>query len=292
MIILRDGNLSAIVIAEDGMNVVSLRYRGEELVDFDGGRRASGQCYSIPVTFPTPGRIRGGEFEFEGRRIPAMMHGFVRTRSFRVIERTPSSVKGRLSFHGGDEMFPFTAEFVVGISLEEDSILWQFDLWNRDECNIPYGIALHPFFSKTYANGNITANVAYRLEWDEHKMADGVLIPASGLFYDMNKGYRIRSIASDGQYMTDVPMKVLVEFDSFRMSMECDDEFRFLGIYASPDHTFFCADPSTCSYGFTDLYSRGMKKESGLLVLPPGKEKILSVRFRFSDADRIIAPIS
>lgn len=283
MIILKNENLSAIIIAEDGMNAVSIRYKGSEVIDFNGERREGGQSYSTTICFPTPGRVRGGEFEFEGRRIPAVMHGFARSRAFRVIERKKDYVKGRLSFHGDDEMYPFVAELVVGIYLEGDSIRWEFDLWNRDECNIPYGFALHPFFSKKHADGDITANVRYRLEWGDDLLSTGRLIPASTLFYDLNKGYRIRSIASDGQYITDVPFSVRMNMSNFSLEMKADEEFRFLGVYTSTAYPFFCIDPSTASYGFTDLYAQGMEYESGMQVLAPGEEKILNVSFNFKD---------
>src|SRR5687768_9559233 len=59
----------------------------------------------IPILFPFPGRISGTQFEWEGRtyelepgdKFGNAIHGFCHTRSWRVLEQSPTRVVGQ--FH-------------------------------------------------------------------------------------------------------------------------------------------------------------------------------------------------
>ena len=105
MISLHNDYVSLRADEHDGMTVVSLKFKGMETVLYDDERRKSGATYGIPILFPTPNRISGGEFTFNGKCIKGEMHGALRHAAFRITSQSETSVEGEVPFSALGETF-------------------------------------------------------------------------------------------------------------------------------------------------------------------------------------------
>lgn len=126
--------------------------RGEEWLDLmpDPGSRGSSW-----LMLPYSNRIRDGRFVFEGREHQLAsaknhaVHGDVRTRPWKVVEQTPSSLV--LAFDSTevpDFNWPWPVRATFGITLRGDQIEQTVRLENRGETTMPAGFGWHPYYRR------------------------------------------------------------------------------------------------------------------------------------------------
>lgn len=125
------------------------------------GRCVPGEDPSVKpgcfVMAPWTNRVAGARFEFGGTGYAlrpgtpegAAMHGDVRGRPWRVVDRSPESA--RLEFvsveHAGVN-FPFAFACVVRYEIEGLSLRVELSLINTGPVAMPAGLGLHPYFPR------------------------------------------------------------------------------------------------------------------------------------------------
>jgi aldose 1-epimerase len=126
--------------------------RGEAWLDLmpDPGSRGSSW-----LMLPYSNRIRDGRFVFEGREHQLAsaknhaIHGDVRTRPWKVVEQTPSTLV--LAFDSAevpDFNWPWPVHATVGITLRGDQVEQTVRLENRGETTMPAGFGWHPYYRR------------------------------------------------------------------------------------------------------------------------------------------------
>jgi aldose 1-epimerase len=112
----------------------------------------------IPILFPFPGRIRGGSYEFQGRRYELeiadergnAIHGFVLRRPWRVIEHTGSRVVGQFQASVDDpsilEHWPADFRITVSYQLQGNTLASEIVVENPDQRPLPFGLGTHGYF--------------------------------------------------------------------------------------------------------------------------------------------------
>ena len=170
MISLHNDYVSLRADEHDGMTVVSLKFKGMETVLYDDERRKSGATYGIPILFPTPNRISGGEFTFNGKCIKGEMHGALRHAAFRITSQSETSVEGEVPFSALGETFPYDGRIKLSLHIEGTAVIWDFSVINEGDEPLAFGLALHPFFMKFLREQNLEL----RQEWIFDSCAYGV----------------------------------------------------------------------------------------------------------------------
>ena len=263
--------LKATVDTAEGMNVIGISFNGRNIITCDEKRKENGATYAIPVLFPTPNRVKGNSYVFEGRKVEGMMHGFLRHKSFHVDSASSSGIKASMLTDGTEPTFPYKAEIRIEIKLKESSIIWNFDIKNCDNCNFAYSLALHPFFSKEKME-SIHANVRKRMLNDDDKIPTGETVDADPI--DMKASL----VDMDTVFIVDTPLSAGIRYDDFSIDISASKGFRHVVIYSSPDRDFLCIEPQTGSTDAHNLHSRGYDEEAGLIIVKPGE--ISSNNFR------------
>ena len=166
MISLHNDYVSLRADEHDGMTVVSLKCKGMETVLYDDERRKSGATYGIPILFPTPNRISGGEFTFNGKCIKGEMHGALRHAAFRITSQSETSVEGEVPFSALGETFPYDGRIKLSLHIEGTAVIWDFSVINEGDEPLAFGLALHPFFRKT-ASMRFSSSLDYEIGSDE-----------------------------------------------------------------------------------------------------------------------------
>ena len=150
---LRSERLRVVISPARGGSLLAMAVkRGEEWLDLmpDPGSRGSSW-----LMLPYSNRIRDGRFVFEGREHQLAsaknhaIHGDVRTRPWKVVEQTPSSLV--LAFDSAevpDFNWPWPVHATVGITLRGDQLKQTVRLENRGETKMPAGFGWHPYYRR------------------------------------------------------------------------------------------------------------------------------------------------
>lgn len=281
MIVLEKGNLALTVNPDDGMTVTSILYKGMETVFFDQERRKSGATYGIPLLFPTPNRVSGDSFVFDGQTIPAVMHGPFRHRRFSVKKASPDHVYAECAFEPSDRYFPYEGRIGIEIVVDGCSVAWTFTVCNEGARPFAYGLALHPFFLKRN-DGVFGANVASLMLADADKIPSGALEDVSRCGLDFRSPTKVSSIDTDSVFITDGDMRAYLDFGCYRIDMDSYGGFEHVVVYTSPDRPFICVEPQSCSTDAHNLYNKGYAEESGLITAAPGSVLEHGFKLRFN----------
>ncbi|MDQ3699938.1 MAG: aldose 1-epimerase, partial [Chloroflexota bacterium] len=117
--------------------------------------------WGIPLLFPWPGRIPGGEYAFAGQRyrLPVQDmngnagHGFVKTRPFRVVATaaTEEYAEVRCAISSADhpetlEGYPFPYLLATTYRLGAEGLTLDVAVENSGSGPLPFGFGAHPYF--------------------------------------------------------------------------------------------------------------------------------------------------
>jgi aldose 1-epimerase len=145
---------------------------------------------------------------------------------------------------------------------------------NEDETDMPFGFAVHPYFSKRGDANRCFIKVPVRrhYEVDENLLPSGRLLDAADGFVIWDEFHSVESLDLDTVYrgMTG-DMESLVRYHDVTVHIRGSDCFRNAVVFTPHNRNGFCIEPQTCATNFINLHARGFIDESGLLVLPAKK---------------------
>ncbi len=270
--------MQAILDPRAGLTVESLSYRGTELIIADMQRKAAGATYGIPILFPTPNRVRDSTYLFANRRYSAQMHGFVFRRAIAVEAVADDRAVGAMQFDGTDPLFPHAGSFKVAVSLQEDTIRWDFSVTNASELSLAYGIALHPFFIKRKGM-HLVVNTQSLME-DVEKYPTGGLIPNAEAPWDFTQGVAVDSLAIDHVFVTEGPVQASLVSEEYTVEIVGSEIFDRTVIYTAEEQPFICVEPQSCSTDAHNLAEAGFGDAAALVIVEPGQCSDSWVEFR------------
>lgn len=154
---LEHGDWTAAVVPEVGMNLVSIRYKGEPILrepDCMATLKAGPVVYGNPLQIPA-NRTAHGRFSFDGEEYslpltePARdnhIHGLLHSSAFTVTSCTQGSAEGEYTNRG--EIFPFPFRAQVSISLGDDGCRESITVTNTGEKDMPLVFGVHTLFAE------------------------------------------------------------------------------------------------------------------------------------------------
>lgn len=281
------GALSLTVCPEDGMNIHGIVFDGRTVVEIQEDRRRAGKLYGVPILYPTPNRVRDNTWTVGAKTCPAIMHGIARYMEFHTetVEETETCCRITAVCEWGEgqeryALFPYASQMRVILENDGSQIRFSYEVDNRDEKTLPFGLALHPFFSSDRTE-EIFVYADACMEMTEEKLPTGTLIPVSGTEYDLRGGRGVAQLDLDHVYtaMEGHP-KAKMLFSGYELTLDASEEFGHMVVF-TPDAPFFCLENQTCSTDAHNMYQKGWKRESGLIQVRPGESQKGWVTFRF-----------
>ena len=277
------------VCPEDGMNIHNIVYDGHTVVEIQEDRRKEGKLYAIPILYPTPNRIRNNEWTLGDQKCPAVMHGIARYMEFHTEEVMETEEKCSLTaVCSWDEtqkyfyLFPYVSLVRITIENNGKEVRFLYEITDQDEKVLPYGLALHPFFSSDRSE-KIRVLAEEYMEMTEDKLPTGRLLPVSGTEFDLRDSRNVAELNLDHVYTgMDSNPKAEILFSHFKLILEASEEFGHMVVF-TPDAPYFCLENQTCSTDAHNMYQKGFRKESGLLQILPGESQKGWVVFRFEN---------
>lgn len=289
-------DLQAQVTPGVGSNLVSFSVDGIELIHYDEAGMLAGTSFTGAFNmFPTPCRLDGCSYDFEGRHIlqqkhgeKVFIHGLIRDEVMEYrqeassvaswIEVTPS--------HPVYEGFPFQCRFILVHELGEDTLTVRFALENRDTCNIPFGYGIHPFWRLHGDREEVTVRVPCDCTLDlKDLVPTGGRTPVAGTALDLRQGRTLSGLFIDNAYWRRVPgatAEVGLARLNKKILFSASGLFSHMIVYAPEGQPFVCVENLTTCPNAPNLVSAGFGEMANMLVAAPGARVEGWVQYRLA----------
>jgi aldose 1-epimerase len=290
-------NLEAWVTPSVGSNLCRLAVNGAAIIDFDPELLRS-DFTGTPVLYPTPNRVRGGVFRYQGANYPQILrgveileHGLVHGEAWNYHEPEISAesitLKTWIDFEPFSPLFtafPFRHRLGLEFEVSKNGLKITYTITNQDEQAIPFGFGLHPYFIRLGGDEATWVEIPadYVMDTSSDLLPTGRLIAVNGTQFDLTQPVSIGSVDLDHVF-TGVPAgksaQVAYPQQGLRVRLLTTADFSHLVLYSPRGVNFFCLENQTCSTDAHNLFDRGLKHESGLKLVLPGEIHTGSVTY-------------
>ncbi len=299
---LSEGGLTVRIAADRGASILSMSARSSLGVQTPVITRAvpgederlKPPCF---VMAPWTNRVKDAAFEFKGKRHQlrassadgSAIHGDVRSRPFRILDRSPVSARLRFeSVEHENVNFPWSFACEVRYEIEQRGRALRVDvaILNTDKAEFPCGCGLHPYFARFGASRKtsrvrISAGVGAR--YPSRSNIPVGKAGADGLTRALRAGFFAGPPVDD----------VFAGFDGrgfitgeSRVTISASPEHGHLVVYVprnamGDDEPFIAVEPVTMVNDGFNLFERG-EQNTGVRVLKPGQWLRTWTRFEVS----------
>lgn len=276
------------ILPVNGFNLYEWTIDGGEILMQPDDITGFGAKYGTPILFPTPNRIKDCVYCWNGvkrtqqkRGVPVQRHGLVMDEPFTVTKCEADEEKAvcaaEISICEGDglyEGYPFPCTLKIVYTLDKDGVHFDAEIKNDGSEMMPFGLAIHPYFSKR-GDANkcfIKVPVKRYYEADENLIPSGRILPVEE---DKNICDEFKSVES--LYLDTVfrgmsaDKAAYVKYEDVMIRIASSDCFRNAVVFTPHTRPGFCIEPQTSATDFMNMHARGQIDESGLLVIPAGQ---------------------
>ena len=210
------------------------------------------------------------------------------------VQEDSVSITGMLAFEPGAavyEGFPFESELWITVTVSMKD--WRFDyrVVNKDTKNLPFGLALHPFFyrqaKETVYRSDCNMILTLAEPGDEF-VTTGRMRNPKEIGQDIRQWTNPdRLVQKSGVcYFGCDPEKETAEVwysdsTNLKVKLTATKEFKYLVTFAPEGFPYFCLESQTCSADPINTYERGLYESANLTVVKPGAAFEGSVNFHF-----------
>lgn len=285
------GKTKAVLVPSAGANVQSIVHDGveyfhqpEELSKLPGVRCGN------PILYPTPNRIKGGKFDFQGKTYVFKegpgnhIHGLVNAAEFFVestsAEPDHASATCAIRFAPGTkhgDTFPWEHTFRMKVTVREGVVRWDYEVDNdASGRDLPFGVALHPYIKYQNSRAATFLTVpAKSLMESVKQLPTGKLLDLGGNRLDARKPVSLEGFDSDDVFFgmtTDKPAKVEFRDANRSITFKASKEFTHLVVW-TPGRPYMGIENQTCSTDAHNLTSQGNGDVAHLQICGPGEKR-------------------
>lgn len=254
-----------------GAELTSVIYNNEERIH-------NGEAFwkrHAPILFPIVGQIKNNETFINDKKYSMTQHGFARDMMFDVKKKTETECVYVLRSNEETlKKFPFEFELYVNYTVIENKLKVEYEVINKDNKIMYFGIGGHPAFVANIQDGT------YYLEFEkeenniEYKKLDEGLI-SNRKIEKINNGKIINLDVSifneDAIIMKNIESNKVKLKTKNTCLLEFDfTDFPYLAIWSKPGANFICIEPWFNTADTVDSDGIFENKEN-ILKLLPGK---------------------
>ena len=145
MVVLVNGSIAAEISLLGAELRVLRKIDGENVMwaaDTDHWNRVA------PNLFPIVGRLKGDQYQLDGRVYDMRQHGFARDQVFEVVESAADEVVLRLAYGEATlALYPYQFEFLVRYRMEGATLWVEYQTKNLGDAEMLYSVGGHPGFA-------------------------------------------------------------------------------------------------------------------------------------------------
>lgn len=270
-----------------GMNLC--RYKANDLRIIESDYDEIRNFYGTPLIYPTPNRVFEGKFKCNGKKYPQIkngelvttIHGLLHNEPFNGVEISKTensiSVSAHVDFVEKNhlyEVFPFKHRLNVKYTLDKSGVRFDYEIENREqEQSIPFGIALHPYFSKIDGEDETVIKAPYEYAY---KVTESLL--PTGELLAVNEENNLSDYVAVGALdlntvftgnKNNEPATIKYSKSGLKITLNSSDDFSHIAIYTPKGKRFFCMENQTCATNAHNLYNQGMENIPGLKFVEP-----------------------
>jgi len=280
--LLSAGTLEAEFAPSLGMAAVSLRHRGDELLDRRAGLAAyarTGAVMGVPLLYPWANRLAGHDYMLDGHdvRLPPgpplvhceehglPIHGLLHASPhWRVIEHDDRRLAARLDFGAHLELlaaFPFPHELRIEASLTSERLRITTTVRPTGDTAVPIAFGFHPYLclpGVPRASWEVTLPPRRHLVLDERSIPTGMGArrPATR-FALADRGF------DDGYDGLASRSTFCVSGGGRTLAVELESGYPAAQVFSPPGANFVCFEPMTAP-------ANALRSGSGLRFVQPG----------------------
>lgn len=276
------------ILPVNGFNLYYWTYEGREIFMEPEDITVFGTKYGNPILFPTPNRVKDATYTWAGKTYtmkkrgkPVPIHGFVKDEPFTVTafsaDETSARCTARIEIRKEGSIFegwPWDCSLQVTYTLDSAGVHMDVEAVNEDTTDMPFGFAVHPYFSKRGDADRCFIKVPVKryYEADENRIPSGRLLPAGEGTTVWDDFHSVESLSLDTVFrgMT-ADSEAQIRYDDVIVHLRGSDCLRNAVIFTPHSRNGFCIEPQTCATNFLNMHAQGLIDESGLMVLPAGK---------------------
>lgn len=215
-----------------------------------------------PLLFPICGRLVGGSYTYGGKEYQMGIHGFVRSASFTVAEKTDDAIT--LTYASNEEtrkVYPFDFLFKATYRLDGDRLINAFEITNTGSGVLPYSFGGHPGFNVP-VGGEGSFEDCYLAFGEKSEPELFLLSPTCFLSgetapYKLTCGKRLdlkhSLFDNDAIFLKNAAKSVSIKSRATKKSVTVDyADFDYIGFWQADhtDATFVCIEPWNGLPGF------------------------------------------
>ena len=234
-----------------------------------------------PILFPFIGRLTNNSYKYMGKVYPMGIHGFAASSVFVVTEKSEDTISLQLNSNlRTKEQYPFEFSLQIVYSLCGKSLHITYQVENRDEKTMPFGIGGHPGFNVPFEDGERFEN--YELEFSNPCQPDRVGFSPMVYLNGHDEVYALREnrfidlhhalFDEDAVILKNMAREVTLRSKNSGRSITVSyPEMSYLGIWHWPktDAPYVCIEPWTSLPSRQDVVEEFSCK-SDLIHLRPG----------------------
>lgn len=235
-----------------------------------------------PTLFPFIGRLTNNSYRFHGRTYPMGIHGFAAAMQFSPVEQG----KDRLVLNLCSSIttltrYPFDFSLLITYQLRGSRIEICYNVENRSDQTMPFGIGGHPGFRVPLEDGKRFED--YYLEFSQACLPDrvgftpAVYLSGRDLPYPLEDGRRLELTHSlfdeDAVILKNMAREVTLRSTGSRRAVTVSyPDMPYLGIWHQPgtDAPYVCIEPWTSLPARQDVVEE-LSCKSDMIQLAPGR---------------------
>lgn len=290
----------------EGSNLFSYKIGENDFIYYDPQMPLADYVTGMPVLFPFPNRIEDAMWTWKGRTylqkkngIPIQLHSLVYDEAWEYIE--PEFGDEEVFFstylkvnkdHPIYKGYPFEFRLILTYKLTRQNLSITYRVENRDNKEMPFGFALHPFFNKLSGENDTLISVPALYWYETRSDVDKVFLNKYKGGFELIPNIlptgRLKSVNSSGKNLIyPVPVGSLNLDDVYtgfipghssyinystlklRLNIICSSDFTHTVVYTPAGKPYFCIEPQTCSTDAINLYAKGIDFPH-IIILPKG----------------------
>jgi aldose 1-epimerase len=238
---------------------------------------------SMYLMAPWTNRITGATFAFQGKTHKlradwedgSAIHGDVKTRPWRILDRTPLSARLACDSHAfKDSNWPWPYETQVRYEINDAAVICELGVRNLGDSPIPAGLGFHPFFSRGRVEDDVETTVPTTGRYPVKNMIPSGPAVADDASARLNRGGPLADLTLDDVF-GGFGGKAEINWPTSRVqtTIECSKNFSHVVVFSPRAklgmEPWFCIEPVTMVTDGFNLQSRG-QLGTGVETVAPG----------------------